>query len=118
MSDIPVALYAFQVVGQMGTVVYLMARVFSPDFTHLVAFFAGFAVDLCSQNRALVCFSHALENIASTIEVSLELSDYSGFGMAIDAISFCVDRSGMSRSLPGCVPRLHHLAACAKARLL
>jgi hypothetical protein len=86
MGNVRMALHAFHVMSQMGCVVYLVSWILGFDVAHIVAFLAGLGVNLCAQNGALVFSCHAFENVTCAIEMGLELSNDSWFGMASDAI--------------------------------
>jgi hypothetical protein len=88
MGNVRMALYAFYVMSQMGYVVYLVSWILGFDVAHIVAFLAGLGVNFCAQDGALVFSCHPFEHVTCTIEMGLELSNYSRFGMASDAVGF------------------------------
>jgi hypothetical protein len=118
MCNVSMALEAIKPACKVCRVADLMTLGFHHNVLDLVAFHAAACVHFAAKNSAPAFTGKPHHYVTRPVEMSPELADQTGFGMAIYTISFGVDGPCVSRSLPPDITRLHDLAASTKTGLL
>lgn len=95
MGKVDVALEALNIVLQMGRMIDMMTRVFHHDVRHLVTLLTCSRVHFCSEERARVCSREPFSDVPCTVQMGTEFPYYARLGMALDAVSHCVNRPGV-----------------------